>query len=409
MKKIISLCLALVLLFSSCADSSEVNDKTTLPEHTPNSKTDSKKIVAAWLYYNEIEDLVKKSNSESEFIANIENAVDKLTDFSVNTLILHIRAFDDAFYESKIFPVSKYCADSDGALKFDVLKCFIGVCRKKGVKIWGWINPYRINKEDDVSVIKKGFFQYKALSSDNKEMLIRSPNGVYFNPADEQVKRHIIEGIREVLENYDIDGIHFDDYFYPGTDSGIDRDYYEKYKSEGGSLPLADFRRENVNSLIFSVCTLVRNYGKVFSISPISNIEQNVNSYYADVKLWAKSDSYVDYIIPQIYFGLENAVQPFAQTLKKWVDLTGDSEKLLIGLAVYKSGTADTYAKEGKNEWKNRDVISKEIDLICENYKNVGFVFYSASFLYNDGDEGLKLEKSNILNALERRLPVSVT
>ena len=377
-------------------------------ENTQNANI-AKRIVAAWIYYNEIEELVKKSNSESEFTENIENAIDRLEEYAVNTVILHVRAFDDAFYKSDIFPVSKYCADSNGNLKFDVLKCFVEVCREKGVKLWCWINPYRINKADDISVIKKGYFQYDALNSKNEQMLIHSANGVYYNPADGQVKHHIIDGIREILENYDVDGIHFDDYFYPRTDNDFDSSYYDKYKSDGGILSLSDFRRENVNSLIYSVCALTRKYGKVFSISPISNIEQNVNSYYANVKLWATSQSYVDYIIPQIYFGFENSVQPFAETLKKWIELTGDSGKLLIGLAVYKSGTTDSYAKTGKDEWKSRDVISKEIDFICKNYKNVGFVYYSSSFLYNDGDEGIEKEKINILNVLKSHFPVSAT
>lgn len=407
MKKILPVCLALIFMLSSCTLQKQQDILKNEP--TTQEQFDRKRIVAAWIYYNEIEDFVKNVNSESEFTENIENAVEKLTEFAVNTVILHVRAFDDAFYKSSIFPVSKYCADGDGKLKFDVLKCFSDVCKKNNVKLWCWINPYRINKTDDVSVIKKGYFQYDALNSENKQLLIHSANGVYYNPADEQVKKHIVDGIREILENYDVDGIHFDDYFYPRTDKDFDSDYYEKYRSGGGNLSLSDFRRENVNSLIYSVCALTRKYGKVFSISPISNINQNISSYYADVKLWAQSDSYVDYIIPQIYFGFQNPVQPFEETLNKWTDLTGDSEKLLVGLAVYKSGTSDTYAKDGKDEWKSRDVISKEIDLICEKYKNVGFVYYSASFLYKDGDEGIEQEKNNIAIALKRHFPSSVT
>lgn len=407
MKKILSICLVFILLFSSCAVSSNKNELPS--EETPQSDNSSERIIAAWLYYNEIEDLVKSSETEKDFIANIENTVDKLKEFFVNTLILHARAFDDAFYKSEIFPVSKYCEDGNGNLKFDVLQCFIDVCHSKGITLWCWVNPYRINKVDDISVIKEGYFQYDALTSQNEQMLIRSPNGVYYNPADEQVKKHVIDGIREIIENYDIDGIHFDDYFYPRTDKEIDSIYYEKYKADGGNLSLADFRRENVNSLIFSVCALVRKYNKAFSVSPISNINQNINSYYADVKLWATSDSYVDYIIPQIYFGFQNFAQPFKETLEKWVELTGDGSKLIVGLAVYKSGTTDSYAKDGKDEWKSRDVISKEIDLICQNYEKIGFVYYSASFLYKDGDEGIEQEKKNIKNTVNSYFPSSVT
>lgn len=401
MKRLLAIFLILILILSSCAVPPKSGDKSPSKTEPPNNAT-QQRIVAAWLYYNEIEDMVKASSDEGDFISNIEKMVDKLAEFAVNTLILHVRAFDDAFYKSEIFPVSKYCADSGGKLKFDVLKCFITVCHKKNIKIWGWINPYRINKFDDTSVIKEGFFQHDALNSENKQLLIRCKNGVYYNPADDSVKKHIIDGIREILDNYEIDGIHFDDYFYPKTGKEIDSEYYENYKKSGGILSLADFRRENVNSLIYSVCALTRKYNKVFSISPISNIEQNINSYYADVKLWASSDSYVDYIIPQIYFGFQNPIQPFVKTLEKWVELTGDSENLLIGLALYKSGVTESYAKDGKDEWKNRDVISKEIDHICKNYKNVGFVYYSASFLYKSEDDGLSKEISNIKNVLSK-------
>ncbi|MDE5994614.1 MAG: family 10 glycosylhydrolase [Oscillospiraceae bacterium] len=223
MKKILSVCFAFMLLFSSCSAPAKKNEQPS--EQPSQSDFSSKRIIASWLYYNEIEELVKKSDTENDFIVNIENAVDKLIEFSVNTLILHVRAFDDAFYKSEIFPVSKYCADNNGNLKFDVLKCFSDVCHRKGVKLWCWVNPYRINKADDISVIKEGFFQYEALNSENEQMLIRSSNGVYYNPADSQVKRHIIDGIREILENYDVDGIHFDDYFYPQTDAQIDSIY----------------------------------------------------------------------------------------------------------------------------------------------------------------------------------------
>ncbi len=299
MKKLITTILAITFLFSSCSFADNRNKKAP-SESKPDKQNQEVKVIAAWIYYNEIEELVKSSNTEDEFTQKVENAIDKLIEFSVNTVILHIRAFDDAFYVSKLFPVSKYCSDENGKLKFDVLSTFVSVCHKKSVKVWGWVNPYRINKFDDTSNIQKGYFQFEALNSENKELLIHSENGVYYNPADETVKKHIVDGIREILESYDVDGIHFDDYFYPRTDKDFDKNYYAQYKKEGGNLKLNDFRRENVNSLILSVCSLTRKYGKVFSISPVSNIYTNVNKMYADVKLWATSDSYVDFIIPQI-------------------------------------------------------------------------------------------------------------
>ena len=408
MKKLITTILAITFLFSSCSFADNRNQKA--PSESKSDKQNQEvKVIAAWIYYNEIEEFVKSSNTEDEFTQKVENAIDKLIEFSVNTVILHIRAFDDAFYTSKLFPVSKYCSDENGKLKFDVLSTFVSVCHKKCVKVWGWVNPYRINKFDDTSNIQKGYFQFEALNSENKELLIHSENGVYYNPADETVKKHIVDGIREILDSYDVDGIHFDDYFYPRTDKDFDKNYYAQYKKEGGNLKLNDFRRENVNSLILSVCSLTRKYGKVFSISPVSNIYTNVNKMYADVKLWATSDSYVDFIIPQIYFGFQNNVQPFEQTLKKWIDLTGDSDKLLIGMALYKSGTTESYSIDGKDEWKSRNVISKEIEYILSNYKNVGFAYYSASFLYSPGDEGISEEIGNIKNVLKQELPSSVT
>lgn len=399
MKRIVAIAICFTVLFSSCtSNNTDIENKEQI-----NPKIE--RIIAAWIYYNEIEEFVNKSNSEEEFKNNISNAIDKLIEYSVNTVILHIRAFDDAFYVSSIFPVSQFCDDSNGNLKFDVLKCFLEVCHSKNMKVWGWINPYRINKVDDTSNVKEGYFQFDAIKSCS-EIIIHSKNGVYYNPADSAVKKHIIDGIREILDNYEVDGIHFDDYFYPRTDDEFDKSYYDSYKSNGGTLNLNDFRRENVNSLIMSVYSLVKSYGKDFSISPVSDIDKNYNSMYADVKLWATSDSYVDYIIPQIYFGFQNPIQPFSKTLNKWIELTGDSEKLLIGLALYKSGVTENYAKDGKDEWKSREVISKEIEEILK-YKNIGFVYYSASFIYNPTDEGIAKEINNIKNTLNANLPTS--
>lgn len=365
-------------------------------------EAEDKKIIATWITYQEIKEFVNNSNNEKEFEINIHEMVSTLKKYNINVVFLHVRAFDDCFYKSKIYPVSTYCANQEGNLKFDVLQNFIDICKPLGIEVHAWINPYRIRNDNDTGKIPENTLAYGYLNDGYNDRLIVTDNNIYYNPAYVEVQKYILNGIREILDNYSVDGIHIDDYFYPTTSENIDKEIYNSYKEIGGNLKLDDYRRRNINSLVTSIYALVKSFNEdlCFSISPSGDIDKNYNNHYADVIKWLTEDGYADYIIPQIYYGYENEDIPFANTLFKWMSI--NNSKLIIGLGIYKSGKTDSYAKSGKQEWlNNSDIISRQIsDVINNNLK--GFSIYSSSFLTKNTDNSvLETEKENIMKIME--------
>ena len=391
-KKFILIILIVALTFSSCEKST--SDKTATPE------TQSNYIIGAWINYNEIRELIDSASNQSEFDTIVDSKLKILNTYDVNTVFLHCRAFDDCFYKSDIFPVSEYASNEAGELKFDILDTFIRISQKYNIQIHAWINPYRIRKDGKKEKVNPLSPAYEIINNGNSSQeLILCDNAIYYNPASYSTQKRIFEGIREILENYEVAGIHFDDYFYPSTSNDIDNLLYNDYTEQGGKLSLQDYRRQCVNTMISSVYSLIKGYNDalIFSISPAANIESNYNSSYADVALWTQSPGYTDWIIPQIYFGFEHEKMPFLKVLEQWENLADENGvKLIIGLPLYKSGKEDFYAGTGAQEWqKNSDIISRQIKCIHENEKIGGYVYYSASYLYNDIS---KEENSNILS-----------
>lgn len=374
MKKLFLLLLSVVFLFSSC---SFKQDKSG----------DNQKFVAVWITYKEIQDLCNSSESEDELKTNIDNILTEFKKYSVNNVFLHVRAFDDAFYSSSIFNTSDDCKDNNGNLKFDILKYFIEVAEEHNISIHAWLNPYRIRNDNQIEKVSKNSYAGELLAENsNDERIIIANNSIYYNPAYPEVQNYVLSGIREILENYNISGIHIDDYFYPTTNEEIDINIYNNYIKNGGTLNLEDFRRNAVNSLVSSIYSLVKSYDEniLFSVSPSADIEKNYTNSYADVKLWAQNEGYVDILIPQLYYGFYHATMPFDELLNDWISLQNSHTKIVIGLAVYKMGIEDVYAQEGRNEWiENDNVIAEQIEHI-NNANAFGWAYFSASYLYQN-------------------------
>ena len=215
-----------------------------------------------------------------------------------------------------------------------------------------------------------------------------------------------MNGVGEIVENYDIDGVHFDDYFYPGTEKEIDAAEYSLYLESGGELSLGDWRRENVSQMVRSVYSKIKSIDPQvsFGISPQSNVRTNRDELYADVERWVSEEGFVDYICPQIYFGFYNEVQPFTRTVKEWVERT-KTAKLCIGLPLYKAGSEDEFASPDSdyaiNEFvDNNNVISRQIVYLKELQSTQGFYIYSFSFLTDEEDTPAKRETQNIMQVL---------
>lgn len=388
MKKVIPLILILCFTFSSCS----------LPQNNTQpvvQKNEYRK--AVWIAYYELSEFTK-DKSKYEFEQKINDEFSKLSSYGFNTVTVQIRPCADAFYLSEYFPSSIYFNGTQGGeMLYDPLEIICSVAQKYKLNIEAWINPYRVSQDDD----------YKKLSSDNfaiknKKMTKVVDGKIYFNPAYDKVTDLIVNGVKEIVENYNISAIHFDDYFYPTQSKNFDKKEYKKY---GGDLSLSDWRRQNVTNMVKRVYEAIKtvNKGVEFGISPASNIENDKNNLYADVESWVKN-GYVDYICPQVYFGFENVYQPFMLTVKKWVKLCENTDvDLYIGLPLYKANTKDKYAAENDksiiNEFKNNNnIISRQITYISKIDKIKGYYIFSFSQLTS---ENAKDEVSNMLKVMQ--------
>ena len=341
--------------------------------------------------------------TREEYKSATDKMFKNIKDMGLNTAFVHLRAFSDAFYESDIYPYSLYIAGKEGAdLPFDPFEVMLESAKKYGISVHGWINPFRVSTKKDTSLLSSKNPAKAIIDSGNAdgEICILS-NGIYYNPSCPSNHERIIDGVREIINKYDIDGIHIDDYFYPSTDSSIDKKQYNAYKSEGGTLSLADWRRNSVNAFVSSLYSAVKSADSslIFSISPAAQLDKNYDEYYADCELWLSRTGYADLIIPQLYFGFEHETLGFNSLLKKWSSLSRASGvKLACGIAAYKCATKDKYAGSGSAEWQNNtDILARQLKAIRNNKSYSGFVVFS----YQDlNRSACKTEIQNLKNAV---------
>ena len=211
--------------------------------------------------------------------------------------------------------------------------------------------------------------------------------------------------MREILDNYDVDGIHIDDYFYPSADEKIDKKQFEQYVSSGGEKSLGDWRRDSVSAFAAGLYSLVKSYGedKIFSISPAGNLNGNSGKLFADVSLWLSCAGYADIIIPQLYFGFENSSMPFEKTAEQWSRAaTNDCVRIVWGLAPYKCGKTDKNAGAGEEEWvENDDILSRQLECVRALDRYDGFALFSYSYIFQQkSNENLKKEMQTLENML---------
>lgn len=358
---------------------------------------------AIFISYIELEEYIKNKDLNTSK-ANIIKILDNMKNNNFNMAILHVRPFSDAIYSSKIFPYSKTLSDKEGTNPgYDILKYFIEEAHERNIEVHAWINPYRIRNTTDTSDISENNPAYKYLNTSHVKII--NNKGIFYNPASSEIRELIISGVEEIINNYDVDGIHFDDYFYP--DDTIDLEDYQKYINDGGTLSLSDYRLNNVSLLIKGVYEKIKSIkpNVLFGISPEGNINNNYDTNYVDTKKILSEEGYIDYIMPQIYFGFLNEVMPFIETVNMWNSLIKiPSIKLIPALAFYKVGTIDEYAKAGSEEWINdSDIIKKQV-LTIRNLSNYsGFSLFRYDYIFNDNyqNENLMKEQDNLFSIIK--------
>lgn len=376
-KKII-LSIVLVLLLAGC----------TVQRVQPQEE-EKQYVKAVWITYYELSQFTK-DNDEAQFKKSITKAFKKLKNNGFNRVTVQVRPYADAFYASDYFPVSAYCFGQQGSeLLYDPLQIMVDTAHKLDLSIEAWVNPYRVSQSNDFSKLSENNIALEWKDSDN---IIACESGIYFNPASSEVTELIVNGVKEIVTKYQVDSVCFDDYFYPETDSSIDKNLYENYKKSKGDLSLDDWRRNNVSEMVKAVYSAVKSINEniTFGISPASNMENNFSALYADVELWTNNDGYVDYICPQIYFGFQNENQPFMKTAKSWIQMADCT--LYVALPLYKAGQEDEFAGEsGKKEFiDNNNIIARQTIYLSKLEGVSGIYIFSYSSL-KDNDESKNL------------------
>lgn len=344
-----------------------------------NRSVENKENRAIFISYIELSKYIKNSNIDISK-QNIKTMIKNIKNLGFNMIILQVRSFSDSIYDSNIYPWSSAISTSEGVSPgYDVLKYFIKETHKENMHLHAWINPYRVRGVEDVSTITDSNPAFKYIDTDT----LYVGGGIYYNPAKEEVIDLIVSGVLELVSNYEVDGILLDDYFYPNSD--IDVNDYNKYISQNEYLSIEEFRINNINKMVKRVYNVCKKHKKLFGISPDGNIDNNYSKNYADVKTWGSTRGYVDYLMPQIYYGFYNETKAFKKVLEEWSDLVTCSEvDLMIALAFYKVGLVDTYAKSGENEWlDNNDIIMREIIMSRNIKKYNGFALFRYDYLFN--------------------------
>ncbi len=323
------------------------------------------------------------ARQRAEYVTILDNAVKR----RLNAVFVQVRPESDALYRSSLEPWSKYLTGSAGRDPgWDPLPFLISEAHKRGLEFHAWFNPYRAAYETDVSALPA-----RHPARVHPDWTVKHEGRLYYNPGLPQVRDWVTKVVTDVVRRYDVDGVHFDDYFYPYPGNGTrfaDAATHAKY---GKGVKLADWRRDNVNELVAQVSRAVHGtkaYVK-FGISPFgiwrnksddpkgsaTNGMSAYDAIYADAKAWIKAGS-VDYLIPQLYWPRGFAAADYDALVPWWAEaVRGTDVDLYIGQALYRVGTKDTPAWTKPAEMPSHLTVNRR-------YPEVkGDVYFSAAGL----------------------------
>lgn len=389
-----------VILLSMPPYDKEKTPLSSVPQsNSGNMPAAEKEFRAAWISFFELTELFSDAN-KVEFENRFEQLAAQASGYGLNALIVQVRPYADALYPSEVYPWSHIITGTQGSDPgYDPLQSMIALCHRYGMELHAWINPYRVKGKNnlELSADNQALKWYNDMDN---EYVISVGGGLYLNPAAEPVKQLILDGITELVDNYDVDGIHMDDYFYPSAEEGYDGSSYAAYVAAGGTESLPSFRRENVDDLVRRIYAVVkeRKPSVQFGISPGGSIEKNINEQFANVARWLCEDGFVDYLMPQIYFGFQHGTFPFVDTVNQWAQLPKASGvRLYAGLPAYKIGQFDQYAGSGAEEWmQSTENLKNMVQHLRTNECYSGFSLYSITSLFWP-------EKSVLANVLLER------
>lgn len=370
----------------------------------------SDELRGVWISYLDWE---RMPSDKAGFEAAVNQILERCVELKMNAVFVHVRPDADAMYPSKYFPWSRFITGVQGKNPgYDPLGYFVRAAHSRGLQFHAWINPFRVtgyhNTWDQVSEDSPVKQWLKDDNPDNDRWVLKQNGAYYLNPAVPQVREMIIGGVREIVQKYTVDGVHFDDYFYPEVDDDNPARWFDKpeYDASGSSLSIADWRRENINTLIRGVYAAVKEQRPAaqFGISPEGYIDhlRSDSRLFTDVDAWMSTDGYIDYIMPQIYWGFEHKLSdgspaPFAfeNNLKTWLDMKKKGNvRLYLGLAMYKTGS-DTADNNQVPEWlRHSNIMKRQVEMGRRTGQISGYCFYSYSSFQ---EEACQKEVANLL------------
>lgn len=325
-----------------------------------------------WISYIDLAGIL--SGTESDFRSGISYIYDNCKSLGINTVYVHVRSHGDAYYSSDFFPRTKYLGGY-----YDPLDVMVEEAHKRGLSFQAWINPLRGCSVSDIGR-ENGYPMYDWAGGETR--LVQVGSYYYLNPAYSEVIELIANGAREITANYDVDGVHIDDYFYPTTDSYFDSEAF----SQSGLSSLSEFRLANCDNLVSSLYKAVKrgNSSAIFGVSCQGSMYNNYNAMFIDVKKWCTESGYIDYIMPQIYYGFKNSAEPFEECVNTWNNLAYSGNiPLIVGITSAKLGLEDKWAGEGNQEWITDEYILKRQFLVSRElsaYGGIGIYSYGAVF-----------------------------
>lgn len=380
-KDFIPIAVSFMLFCASVAFSALTPQSTEEPAlqtaATAEEAAPQKEMRGVWITYMELGMEYEDNKSEAAFREKFAHMAYTCKSRGFNTLVVQVRPFADALYHSDLYPASHILTGVQGEdAGYDALKVMCEICKSFGLSIHAWINPYRIKINETPSELCE-----QNIYITNPEICIETDSGIILDPSNEDARQLIEDGVLEIADNYDIDGIQFDDYFYPTDIGEADYKQYTEYLDSHPSsgLSLERWRELNVNILLSEIYMRLKSCGKnpVFGISPQGNLDNN-SKLSADVVSWCCIKGFADYICPQVYFSPDNPKLGFEQAVNDWCDLPlADGVRLYAGLAGYKAGTD---ADEGT--WLGHiDILQSEYNILKTKNEFSGIMLYSYSSL----------------------------
>jgi uncharacterized lipoprotein YddW (UPF0748 family) len=346
---------------------------------------------------------LRQGLSVAEQKAEYLRLLDEAEDRQLNGVVVQIRPTADAFWPSPYEPWSEWLTGTPGQDPgYDPLAFLVREAHARDLEFHAWFNPYRVSMQDDPAHLAPNH-----PARQHPDWIVPYGGKLYYNPGIPQVRRFVEDAILHAVTNYDVDAVHFDDYFYPYPVGTEEFDDEATYQEHGAGFPdKADWRRNNIDLLVEELSVRI-NKAKPwvkFGISPFavwrniatdpegSDTKAGVETYddlYADTRRWVREE-WIDYIVPQVYWNIGFAPADYAKLVPWWsAEVDGRNVQLFVGQATYKAGTSTQ-----DPAWSDPQEMTRHLTFNRDHPQVAGDIYFSAKDVIAD-----RLDNMSILVA----------